>query len=213
MKTVLKCLCLIGVVIILASYPVKAQEESKNQYLITEDSIGIVKIGKKLKDLEKEAEQVGFIVKQSGNVYNLYDSNNTPLVTFSIFNSHQRTKPVRTIKTTSSKFMLEDGTKIVGNSVKNLAEIYTEPSIFRVTPSQESPEILQFKNWPFAKSIAKGPYLIKYETLLNRVASEYGESAPVGLYSNEFALYTDQYQPDAKIDSFQIEAVEPKVKF
>jgi hypothetical protein len=182
-------------------------------YLITENSIGIAQIGKPLKEFKREAAQLNYKIKEAKDIYTVYDEHEMPILVFTVFNSYSKTKPLRTIKTTSSQFKLETGQKLVGTPVSRLTEEYPEVSIIRINSNVETPEHINFKGWPFSDSITKGKYLIKYETVLNKIRDEYGNVSPVGNYPTEFSLFTNDYLPEAKIESFQIEGIEPKFKF
>jgi hypothetical protein len=190
-----------------------AQDQNNSQYLISQDSIGIAKLGKPLKEFLAEAKDLGYIVKESKYDYLVYDRNNLPLLTITIFSSYPKSKPIRTIKTTSSKFVLDNGKSLIGTTLGELAKEYPEVSIFRINLSAQAPELVDFKGWPFSESVVKDKYLIKYETILNKISDEYGNIKPVGKYPNEFSLYTNEYLPEATIESFQIEGIEPKIKF
>lgn len=205
------CIILVPLLVVFCPFFSFAQSIPKD-FLITNDSIGFVKIGTPLKEIEKIAQSKGYSITKNKNFYTLLDETKSPLLTFTIFISHPQTKPVRTIKTTSSKFLLENGLKLIGNSVSSIASEYPEVSIFKVTPQKDSPELVDFKDWPFSKSIIKSGYIIKYETLLNKVSNVKGETIGVGEYPNDFCLYTNKYLPEAKIESFQIEAIEPNIK-
>lgn len=190
-----------------------AENIVNKNYLITEDSIGVIKVGMPLKVVMEEVQKLGYTIKNDKTSFFVYDERNLPLITFTVFNSHPQTKPVRTIKTTSSRFTLSNGMKLIGASISALVEEYYDVSIFRVTANNNSPELVDFKGWPFSKSITKDGYIIKYEVVLNKITDENGKPMPVGIYSNNFSLYTSKYLPEAIIESFQIEAIEPKIKF
>jgi len=130
-----------------------------------------------------------------------------------VFNSHTRTKPIRTIKTNSSKFQVADGLSLIGSPLFKLVALYSTPSIYRIKPRKDASEFIDFKNWPYSESIIKEGLILKYKVQLNKIVDEYGHISPVGKYENEFCLFTNEYKPEARIESFLIEAIEPKIKF
>jgi len=191
---------------------VYAQTETIDNCQINQDSIGFVKIGTPLSDVKKLASQLGYTIKQSSLNYIVYDKQNLPLITFTVFESKIQTKPVRSIKTTSSNFTFNNGVSMVDSSINKLLEIYPSVLILRVSSNPVTPEFIDFKGWPFSDSVVKDKYIIKFQALLNKVVDEYGKPKQVGIYPSDFSLYTDKYLPEAKIESFQIEAIEPKVR-
>lgn len=182
-------------------------------YTVTESSIGFLKLGMSLNEVKEIATNIGYKVVENDRSYIIYDKNGIPIITFNVFLTTRKNPIVRSIKTTSNKYYLENGMKLVGNTVENYAAIYPEVSIFRVKPNVDSPEIVDFKGWPFSESKPIGGYIVKYTTELNKITDEYGNTSPVGIYPTKFALYTDKFIPEAKIESFQIESIEPQVKF
>lgn len=195
------------------SNSVVAESYTKQDLVITPNSIGIVKIGIPLKDIEKKAKDIGLSVKRTDAGYVLFDKSKMPLLTFNVFSSKSKSQPVRCIKTTSSLFVLPSGLSLINTPIADLEAEYSKASIFRIKPRKDSPEFIDFKNWPFSESIVEGSYILKYQAQLNKLIDEYGKIIPVGKYENDFCLYADDYQLEARIESFQIEALEPKVKF
>jgi hypothetical protein len=181
--------------------------------LITKDSIGIAKVGKPLKDFRDEAKEIGYTIKEVDQQYIVYDRNDIPILYITVFLKNKKTRPIRTIKTTSSRFLLDSGKSLIGSTLGELSEDYSGVSIFRVNTVIECPEIVDFKGWPFSEKAVIGPYIIKYEATLNKIRDEYGNVKPVGIYPTEFSLYTNKFIPEAKIESFLIEGIKPKVKF
>ena len=190
-----------------------AEEALKDNFLITQDSLGFVKVGTPIKDVLKTAKDLGYTIKKDKISYMMYDKNNMPLLTITVFASHSKTNPVRTIKTTSSKYKLKNDLSLIGSKLSDLEKSYSDASIYRIAPRIEAPEFLDFKNWPFKESVVKGEYILKYKVMLNKLTDEFGKIIPVGIYPTEFSLYTDKYIPEARVESFLIEAIEPKIKF
>ncbi|MEW5820069.1 MAG: hypothetical protein AB1782_07735 [Cyanobacteriota bacterium] len=213
MKKILVLIILNFVLIFGINNLLYAQDETKDSFLITQDSIGIIKIGTPLEDVKKTAKFLGYKVKKDNSGYTLYDKNNFPVLNFTTFSSHTRTRPIRTIKTTSSRFKLPSGLSLIGTPIADLEAEYSFASIYRIKPKPDSPEFIDFKKWPFSESIVKGPYMIKYKAQLNKLVDEFGKIMSVGKYPTEFAMYADEYVLDARVESFLIEAIEPKIKF
>lgn len=212
MQQFAKLLIIVIVIILVSTNSVFAQNKIDKSYLITKDSIGFVKIGTPLKDIQNIAKEKGFSIKKNKELYVVLDQNKYPLITFSVFTSQPRKKPVRTIKTASSKFLLPSGVSLIKTPLSKLEEIYSKASIYRIAPRKDAPEFVEFQEWPFTETKVQGAYLIKYKHTLNKLGDEFGNIIPVGKYDNDFSLYTDEYRPETHIDSFLIEAIEPTIK-
>ncbi|MGD9580266.1 MAG: hypothetical protein AB7V50_02745 [Vampirovibrionia bacterium] len=211
MKNIFFCIILCTLLFTLLTPENFAQE--KESLLITDHSIGFVKIGLPLKEVKKLAKEYGYNLQEKESNYTLSDNNKMPIIKFTVFNSHPKAKPVRTIYTTSSKFKLENGLSLIGTPLTKLEEHYSVASIYRIKPRKDAPEIVTFKTWPFKDSKIYEGYILKFKATLNKIADEYGKISPVGEYENAFCLYTSDFYPEAKIESFLIEAIEPKIKF
>ena len=190
-----------------------AQNANNDNFLITENSIGFVKIGLPFKELAKKASEMGYSIQKNETDYVLLDENKFPLLKFTIFNSHPKTKPIRTITTTSSRFKLDNGLPLIGTPISKLEEYFSVASIYRIDPKPDSIEYIDFKSWPFSDSKICDRYIIKYKATLNKITDEYGKTSPVGKYENNFCLFTNLFFQEAQIETFQLEATEPKVKF
>lgn len=213
MKKIFFCLTLFIVAFTLLMPQSIAQDKANKDFLITKNSVGFVQIGVSLKDTTQKAKEIGYSIKKNDTNYVLFDNNNIPLLKFTIFNSQPRKKPIRTITTTSSKFKLDNGLSLIGTPLYKLEDYFSVASIYRVKPEPDAPEFVDFKSWPFSDSTIYEGYIIKYKATLNKIADEYGKTTPVGKYENRFCLFTNNFFQEAQIETFQIEATEPKIKF
>jgi hypothetical protein len=185
---------------------------SAQDFTITENSAGFVKIGKSLKLNQKKASALGYKIKKNDVFYTMYDEEKLPLLTFTVFSSHPDTNPVRTINVTSSKYKLDNGISLITATLSSLSKYYNDISIFKLNENNKSKELLDIKDWLFSKSIIKEGFILKYETTLGKITDEYGNKLSAGVYENNFALFTTNFIPEARVETFQIEAIEPNVK-
>lgn len=212
MRSILFLLMLIGVLFSTLLAPVYALEKEFDNFTITPTSIGFISIGTPLAEIENEANSLRFDIKKHQGIYTVYDEDDIPIATFTVFEEDANTKPVRTVKTTSSKFKLPNGVSIAGTYIYKLANVYPDLTIYRSSPTNDGEELINFKSWPFQDKLIKDGLIIRYKALLENYSDEYGQVRTGGVYPNEFSFYTTEYSPQGRIESFEIDANKIKVK-